>query len=278
MKLGLALSGGGVRGAAHIGVIKALEENGIHFDAIGGTSIGSIVATLYAMGYTTDEMLRIFKYFAKDIIGANPKSLVGTVKKEKGFKLDGLLSSYPIEAAFQEVAKYKKVKYISDLKIKIAIPTTDILEEKEYVFTNNNKNEEYYIKDVEIAKAVRASCSFPGIYTTCSYNQHKFVDGGVFNNLPTEEVRKLGCDKVISVRFVRENNNKLRSAYSIAFRSLDVVFDNLIKESIKNSDYSLGIKCGNVNLLGINKIDYCYEQGYKETINNIEKIKNILIK
>ena len=102
MKLGLALSGGGVRGAAHIGVIKALEENGIYFDAIGGTSIGSIVATLYAMGYTTDEMLRIFKYFAKDIIGANPKSLVGTVKKEKGFKLDGLLSSYPIEAAFKK--------------------------------------------------------------------------------------------------------------------------------------------------------------------------------
>ena len=64
MKLGLALAGGGVKGAAHIGVIKSLEENGIKVDAVAGTSIGSIVASLYAMGSTTEIMLEIFKYFA----------------------------------------------------------------------------------------------------------------------------------------------------------------------------------------------------------------------
>ena len=68
MKLGLALAGGGVRGAAHIGVIKALEENGIKIDALAGTSIGSIVASLYAMGYDTDKILDIFAYSSKEII------------------------------------------------------------------------------------------------------------------------------------------------------------------------------------------------------------------
>ena len=65
MKVGLALAGGGVKGASHIGVIKALQENGIEVDYVGGTSIGSIVASLFAMGYTTEEMLKLFKYFSK---------------------------------------------------------------------------------------------------------------------------------------------------------------------------------------------------------------------
>ena len=278
MKLGIALSGGGIRGIAHAGVLKALEDNGIWVDIIGGTSAGSLIAGLYAMGYSPEEMLRLFKYFAKDIIGANPKAFVGGKKQERGLHLDGLLSSYPIEAAFQEVAKYKNVKYMKDLPMKIAIPTTELLEEKEYVFTNSEKEEDYYIKDAEIGKAVRASSSFPGIYTTCFYQNHRFIDGGVCNNLPVQEVRNLGCDKVISVRFVRENNSKIRSAYAVAMRSLDIVFDNLMEYSVQNSDIALGVQCGNVNLLGISKIDYCYEQGYKETIQQMEQIKSILTK
>ena len=77
MKLGLALSGGGVKGAAHIGVIKALEENGIKVEAIAGTSIGSIVGSLYAMGYTTEKMLEIFKYFAKAIMKTDARYYAG---------------------------------------------------------------------------------------------------------------------------------------------------------------------------------------------------------
>ena len=73
MKVGLALAGGGVKGASHIGVIKALQENGIEVDYVGGTSIGSIVASLFAMGYTTEEMLKLFKYFSKTIMKADPK-------------------------------------------------------------------------------------------------------------------------------------------------------------------------------------------------------------
>lgn len=65
MKLGLAMSGGGIKGAAHIGVIQALQEENIKVDIVGGTSIGSIVAALYAMEYTPNEMLKLFNYFSK---------------------------------------------------------------------------------------------------------------------------------------------------------------------------------------------------------------------
>ena len=83
MKIGLALAGGGVKGAGHIGVIKALEENGIDIGFIGGTSIGSIVASLYSMGYNTEEMLKLFKYFAKDIMKLDVRNYLSTIRKNK---------------------------------------------------------------------------------------------------------------------------------------------------------------------------------------------------
>lgn len=92
LKVGLALAGGGVRGAAHIGVIKALEENGIIIEAIGGTSSGSIVSALYAMGYSAEEMLSLFNYFAKGIVGAAHKFLFTSIKKNKNFEINGVRS------------------------------------------------------------------------------------------------------------------------------------------------------------------------------------------
>lgn len=161
MKLGLALSGGGVRGAAHIGVIKALEENGIQIDAIAGTSIGSIVATLYAMGYSTEKMLEIFKYFAKGIIKADAKYFAENLKTSKRLLGYGLLSGENIEIAVKECAKLKEIKKIQDIKMPIAIPTVDIIENKKYVFTNANIDGENYINNANIEKAVRASSSYP---------------------------------------------------------------------------------------------------------------------
>lgn len=162
MKLGLALAGGGVKGAAHIGVIKALEENGIKIDAVAGTSIGSIVASLYAMGYSTEKMLEIFKFFSKEIMKTDAKHFAGNLKTSKSLLGYGLLSGEKIEIALTECAKEKQIKDIKDIEMPIAIPTVDIVNSRKYVFTNNKELEEdYYINDALIAKAVRASSSYP---------------------------------------------------------------------------------------------------------------------
>ena len=161
MKIGLALAGGGVKGAAHIGVIKALEENGIKIDAIAGTSIGSIVASLYAMGYTTEEMLKIFRYSSKEIMKTSPKRLVGNLKATRMLLGDGLISGENIEIAISECAKQKQINTMNEIKMPISIPTVNIVNSKKYVFTNGNLDEEYYIKNAPIAKAVRASSSYP---------------------------------------------------------------------------------------------------------------------
>lgn len=161
MKLGLALAGGGVKGAAHIGAIKALEENGIEINAVAGTSIGSIVASLHAMGYKPEKMLEIFKYFAKEIMKTDARHFAGNLKTSRRLFGYGLLSGENTEIALKACAREKGIISIQDITMPISIPTVDIVESKKYVFTNGNLEGDTYIKEALIEKAVRASSSYP---------------------------------------------------------------------------------------------------------------------
>ncbi len=276
MKLGIAFSGGGVKGAAHIGVLKALNENNIKIDAVAGTSAGSIVAALYAMGYTPEEMIKLFRYFAKGMLKANPGEVVTNVKNGKGLRLDGALSSINVELAVKEAAKYKNIENINELIMPIAIPTVDINTSKKYVFTNYNQEEDYYIKDIEIAKAVRASCSYPGVFAPFDYKEYRFVDGGVLDNIPADEVKKLDVDKILSVKFILNKNLKPKGVYNIAMKSIDTIFEGLASECINISDIVFDIDVSKSSVFNIKKIDYCYEEGYKYAISQISRLRKVL--
>ncbi len=277
MKIGLALSGGGVRGAAQIGAIKALQENNIKIDVISGTSAGSIVAALYCMGYTTEEMLNLFNYFAKETMGIGPKNIYDGIKEKHGILLGGITSSLNIEKAITEVARLKGLKNIKDIKMPISIPATDLVQNKEIVFTNNQAAEgDYYIKDIEIGKAVRASSTFPCMYSPFEYQGYQFVDGGVFDNLPSIEARYLGADKILSIKFSLKPHKNEKTIYNIAMQSLDLMTENLIRPSIKESDYVLDIDVKDAKPFSIKKINFCYEEGYRQTLLQIDKIKNVL--
>ena len=277
MKIGLALSGGGVRGAAHVGAIKALEENGIKIDAIGGTSAGSIVGALYAMGYTTDEMYKLFKYFAKSVMAISPMDIFSGMKEVRGVKLGGITSSQNIELAIEEAAGLKNIKNIKDIKMPITIPTTDLISDREIIFTNNeNVQGEEYIHDIEIGKAVRASCSFPGMYAPFEYDKYQFADGGIFDNLPVAETKKLGVDKVIAIKFGLKSTRKQKTLYNIAMQSLDLMTENLIKDSIKQSDFVIEINLKDVKPFSISKLEFAYQQGYMQTLDHIIKLKKTL--
>lgn len=191
MKIGLALSGGGVKGAAHIGVIQALEENGIKPHTISGASSGSIVAGLYAMGYAPKDMLKLFEHFAKLVIEADPRFYINSIKENKKVAISGLLSGENIEKAVCEACKYKKINLVSELKVPFSATSVDAVDGKEYIFTNNSSDEKYHIKNIEIGKAIRASSSFPAIYAPFKWNGHQFLDGGILDNVPVKEARRL---------------------------------------------------------------------------------------
>ena len=229
------------------------------------------------MGYTTDEMYKLFNYFAKAVMGMSPKYLFSGIKEVRGIKLGGITSSYNIESAIEGAGKLKNIKNIKDINIPIAIPTTDLITDREIIFTNyeNLKGEEY-IHDIEIGKAVRASSSFPGMYAPFEYGKYQFVDGGIFDNLPTGEARKLGVDKVIAIKFKLKSPRKQKTIYNIAMQSIDLMTENLVKESVEASDYVIEIDLRDVKPFSISKLDFCYREGYIQTIDQIKKIKEEL--
>ena len=284
MKLGLALSGGGIRGAVHIGVLKAFEENNIKIDIIGGTSSGSLVAALYAMGYSPIHIYELFKRYGKERTNVGASSIIngvgGYIVKKK-FNISGISDGKAIEELYNEFASRKNIFKMSDIKMPIVIPAIDIGDGKEYVFTNrkskkSNKIYDKYITDIPIGSAVRASSSFPGVFCPYEYKKHIFLDGGTINNIPVDEVFAQGADRVITVKFEPIKINNQSNVMDIVLRTIDIMGNKIIEDEVKKSDYILEIPTDDeIGFLDSNQIEKCYEFGYKETINKMDEIKKI---
>ena len=283
MKLGLALSGGGVRGIAHAGVLRALEENNIEVDIIAGTSCGSLVAALYAMGYSPYYIYVLFKKYAKDIVGINKVTFatgINNIILNKRLTISGLNTGEMIEKIYDELAAKKGIKTIADIKMPIAIPTVDVSESSEYILTNRIpekvKNKKFFIENISVGKAVRASSSFPVVFSPCEFENHKFLDGGTLDNVPTLSVKKLGAEKVISINFDADVIDDESNIMDIVMKTLDIMGNKISEKSLQNSDLILTVPSDKTGLLDIEKIDKCYKLGYETAIKNIDKILNLV--
>ena len=284
MKLGLSLSGGGIKGIAHVGAIKALEESGIKFDYISGTSSGSIIATLYACGYKTEEIYNIFKKYAKSVKYLDYRNILKLLRNffsGKGFLIDGLNSGITIKNLINQMCKKKNIENINQIKMPLLIPAVNIYNEKLYVFSNNilqNKSEDIeYIRDINIGTAVQASCSYPGIFSPCEYNDTYLVDGGIAENLPWRETKRAGADKVLSIVFSNKNPIECyKNISEIVSKSFSILCHELYKYEWDGTDYLLNIQTEKVGLLETKKMDYLYKEGYNQTIKKIPDIKNKL--
>ena len=244
MKIGLCLAGGGIKGAAHIGVLKALEEENIDFQYIAGTSSGSIVATLYAIGYSADEIYALFQKYAKKIRYVDFKNiikLIGGLIIQRKIIIDGLTSGEIIEKIIEKACINKGITKIEQVP-------------------NNIE----YIRDISISKAVRASCSYPGVFSPCNYKQTQLVDGGIRENVPWKELKANGVDKVISVIFTKPlkiKNNK--NIIDVVSNSLEIMEHELSNYELEGADILLKIDTKQVSLLETSQMQYLYQRGYK---------------
>lgn len=282
MGIGIAFAGGGIRGIAHVGVLKALEENNIKIEAVGGTSAGSIVAALYAMGYKPYYIYVLFKKYAQDIINIGNSSIVngiGNFIKTKKIGIAGLNDGTLLEKMFNELATRKKMKAVADIKMPLVIPAVDIAEAKEYIFTNcaprNNVNDEY-ITEISIGKAIRASSSFPAYFCPCEYKKHIFMDGGVLDNTPILPLKRICKHKVMAVNFEADPVEENCDVMDIIMKTLDIMGNKIAEESFKQSDLVLTVPTDRAGLFDIEKMDKCYKFGYDTTMKNIDKIKKLI--
>lgn len=196
-KLGLALSGGGVRGFAHIGALRALDDYGVKPDVMAGVSAGSIVAVCYAAGMKPDEIFETF-------MNADLKSFLQVDLSRSGFlRLDKL----------QEfLDELLPVKFLEDLHIPTIIGTTDIDNQCEHPFDTG-----------EIAPRVAASCSLPIMFIPIEIDGVNCVDGGVLHNLPSYYLRPI-CEKVIGINVSPSVLGKVKmNIHSLAYRTYKIM-------------------------------------------------------
>lgn len=283
-KNGIAFSGGGMKFFAHIGVIKALEELNIKFDYISGTSSGSVIAFFYSIGMKAEDILKIISEKYTDIIEIKTGQILMSALKsliKNEMTLNSLIDSSKLENLVQDTLKEKNLhlKNLNDIDKNLAIVSCDTISTKEIVFLSNHFNlkdteRTIYLSNAPIAKAIRASMAFPGVFTSCTYKEYDLIDGGTVNNLPSKILKDMGADRVLGICFKLNNYEPKDSIMDVALRSADIFSILNMSLAKEYTDILLELEIPDTGLLTINNIQKAYDLGYEQTM----KIKDELIK
>ena len=268
-KISLCLAGGGIKGVAHIGVLKVLEEENIEIEYIGGTSSGSIVSSLYAAGFSADEIYYIFKKIKYANLKNILKLIYGLIIERK-IIIDGLNSGKEIEKLINKESNKKGVYNISDIKKPLVIPSVNMNTGEVICFTSCSKRGEYsdkikFVDDISIGKAVRASCSYPVVFSPCEYRDMELIDGGIRENVPWKELELLGAKNIVNVIFESDKkDNCCDNLIEVAGRSIDLLCRELSNYEMQGTYKILKIKTEKTGLLDISKFENLYYLGYKQ--------------
>ncbi len=249
-KVALVLSGGAAYGYAHIGVLKVLEENNIKVDIITGTSMGAIIGGFYASGMSLEEMDKIMLNFTnRKFIDLNIFGLTD----------NGLLYGRKVLNIFR---KYLGDKKIEDCPIKFNCIASDL-----------NSGEKYVFKEGDLATAIRASMSIPGLFKPVKIGHHCLVDGGIHDNLPVKEARELGADVVITIDVCSfyKKHSKMKSLLDLVFNASCLAVSNYIKNIKDKGDIYIQIEQPNVDF-----DKFSYENAKKSIENGVNATNKFL--
>jgi NTE family protein len=210
--IGLALGGGAARGFAHIGVIKVLEENGIHPDIVVGTSAGSFVGAFYAAGYDGAQLLALADEMKED-------QLRDIVWPDRGFVKGYRLQDF--------VNKRLHDRTIEELPIRFGAVATDLHSGATVLLTRGN-----------VGMAVRASSAVPGIFEPVDIDGHEYVDGGLASPVPVQSVRDMGADIVIAVDIAKrpQDTKVIASTTDVIVQALGIMINNLSNREVASAD------------------------------------------
>jgi NTE family protein len=276
-KIALVLSGGGARGMAQIGVLDVFEKYDIDFDLIVGTSIGAITGSLYASGYTPEELTRI----SKSIDWKNKLSLTNKYQREflfvdqkkvqdKGFislSFDGFKPALPTSlSSGQQIAELFNL-YLLNARYK---PNNDFLSLKIpfcAVATDLDKGERVVLKDGNLSESIKASFTFPLLYSPTKVKGRNLVDGGLTANIPVDVAKGFGADLVVTVNSTSplKSSEELKDPLNTADQVLSITLAQLNAEQLKKSDFVITPDIENATSTDFNNIDYLILKGKDAT-------------
>lgn len=246
-KFGLALGGGAVLGAAHIGVLKALDELKIKVSYLAGTSIGSLVAALFAFGKSWQEI--------KDIARELKWLDISRVSLSK----HGLLSNDTIGNIIND--SIGRVSF-DDAQIPLAVIATDIV-----------SGEKVVISEGSIAEAVMASTCIPGIFNPVEINDTLLVDGGIVENVPTTTVEEMGAEYVIGVDLnTKHDNKKPENIIEILLKAFDYALHSATKLQTKEAHFIITPDLSSYNPIDLDQIPGLIDKGYEDAMDQLREI------
>lgn len=220
------MGGGGLRGMSHIGVLQVLWENQIRISMIGGTSAGSIFATLYACGVSPWSMEEFaLQLKPRDYLDYNWFALMLHLLSGGKIPFNGFIKGDKLE---QMMNRLTGERTFDDCTLPLVVIACDINTGEKIVFSNKqirleNPTDQLITKCL-LSQAVRASCAIPGVFTPYYLDDLQLVDGGVMEMVPVLETRSLGADYVLSINLgEKEYDRKVRGVIQIMGRSLDIL-------------------------------------------------------
>lgn len=253
-KIGITLSGGGARGIAHIGVLKALEENSIFPDIISGTSAGSIVGALYASGMKPQEILEFVE----------KSKIYKTIKF--GLPLKGLTDLSYLAELLAENIESNSFESLSK-KLFIAV-------------SNMNTGELEIFSKGRLFEVVAASSSIPFVFKPVLINGQSYMDGGLMNNLPAEAIRERVKTLIgVNVMPILKNEKEgFQNMFRIASRMFEMSIWTNTKPSLKYCDVIIEPKgLVDYNIFSFNKYSELFEIGYEAAMNKMSLIQNQIV-
>lgn len=282
-KVGLVLSGGGAKGFAHIGVLKVLEQAGVKVDYITGTSMGAVVGGLYASGYSATQIDSIFFHtdfdeLLQDYIPRSSKSFYEK-RNDQMYALvlpfDKLKIGIPIALSkgmynYNLLSKLThKVRHIRDFS-KLPIPFLCIA-------TDIEKGEQVILKEGYLAQAMLASSAFPSLFSPVEIEGKQLIDGGVINNYPVEEIRKMGADIVIGVDVQDElkDRNSLKDATRILVQITNLDMIKVMKEKQKQTDIYIKPDVKDYGVISFSEGRSIIKKGEEASFAVYEQIKKL---
>ncbi len=251
MKIGIVLSGGGVRGIAHLGVLKALSSAGITFSKISGASAGTIVGALFAQGVDPYEILQLFL----------KTRLLKYIRPSIG--VSGLLSLKNTTPLFKEYLPHDS---FSELKIPLVIAATNFSAGKLVYFSSGN-----------LIEAIQASCAIPGVFKPIIINNDIYMDGGVLNNFPVEPLLN-DCDLIIgsSCNYLPVVS-KITNFRKMAERAAMISISADIDMKRKLCDVFIEPKgMGETSVFDIKKAEEIYWIAYEETLKQLKTDQKLI--
>lgn len=227
-KIGLVLSGGAAKGLAHIGVLKVLEEAGIPIDMVAGTSMGSIVGGLYALGYSADslEKIALSQNWASLLLDEISRNNYSNDEKDE---FDKYMISFPVKNLRPRLpGGLKTGQNISLFLNRLTLPAFNISDFSQLprpflcIAADIVTGEEVVLTKGNLAQALRASMAIPSVFTPVKIDNHLLVDGGIVNNFPADHLKEMGADIIIGVNlgFRLHPENELNSLSSILEQSV----------------------------------------------------------